>query len=232
MSEKETIRKLKEENRKLKRENAYLRQRTIPDGKGAEMLSSSERNFRKSARIVLSMDAKTYFGYLVERFRHSRLFLLYDKTRFAVRGFFFARKIWQLLIFFSAFLGIGAQFLLVAGALAVFLPAALIFSFLIGIYGYFVQKKWKKYFRLMFQKEKMAKVSFVFLPQKGNCRYFFRFLSDMAKDGAVFLVSHSFRECGFSGISKREENIYQIHISFYFSFEKTWESMNIVKIYL
>ena len=100
MSEKEQIRRLKTENRRLRRENAYLRQRTMEHGTETEPLCASSRKFRETARSVPSLHAKTYFGYLLERFRCSRPFLVYDKTRFAVRGFFFARKIWQLLILY------------------------------------------------------------------------------------------------------------------------------------
>ena len=86
--------------------------------------------------------------------------------------------------------------------------------------------------RLAFAEENISRITFIFLPKKGGARYFFRFLPDMAKQQAVFLVFRSFRECGFSGISQMQAHIYRIHISFYFSFAKTWQSMKIIKIYL
>lgn len=234
MRDKEKIRRLRAENRSLRRENEYLRHRLSMELRAdAETESSaSEKVFAKRVKERAALHAKSYFGYLLERFRRSRTFLIYDKTRFAVRGFFFVKKIWTLLVWLFAFLGIGAQFLLVAGAAAVFVPAALISSAAIGLYGYFARRKWDKLLLPLLSENTRGKLYILFLSGAETLRgedYFDRWISELSQRGAVILVSFSIRDIGSAGALR--ENIYKIHVSYYFSLVKRLDHGRIVKIF-
>ena len=230
MSEKEKIRKLKAENRRLRQENEYLRHYLSLEKQpeGEEPPSESEQMFVKQAVRKSALQAGNYFGYLLGRFRKSRVFRLYDKTRFAVKGIFFARKIWIFSVGFITFLGIGAQVLLAAGFVTVFLPAMLIFCAGLGLYGYFAYRKWNKYFSSVLAEQKLY---FIFLSTKKPGAYLNRWSRALARDGTVFLVSFSFRGCGFSSVTHTDENIYTIHVSYYFSLVKRLDQERIVNIF-
>lgn len=231
LSEKEELRRLKAENRRLHRENEYLRHRAALRRMPREPLSEETKHFSEAVRLSHALHARTYFGYLLERFRRSRLFLIYDKTRFAVRGFFFATKLWHLLIFVFSLLGISAQFLFIAGALMVFLPAAVLSSLTVGIYGYFIHRKRNRLLQKQLHEKKIIRIYLIFA-QTERMHHFSRYLDEMTKKGAVFLISRSFRECGFSGASQIGVNLYRIHISFYFSFIRHLDAFRIIKIHL
>ncbi|MBQ8495884.1 MAG: hypothetical protein IJ489_00310 [Clostridia bacterium] len=230
MSEKEKIRKLEAENRRLRHENEYLRHRlALEDRSEKEKTpSKSERMFAEQVGRKSALRAGNYFGYLIERFRKSRTFRIYDRTRFAVRGIFFAKKVWTFLIWFFTLLGIGAQFLFVAGSVTVFLPAALIFSASLGFYEYFAYRKWNKYFSSLLSDQK---IYFIFLSAGKTGEYLHRWSRSLAREGTVFLVSFSFRGCGFSGVVPTDENIYTIHVSYYFSLVKRLDHERIVNVF-
>ncbi len=233
LSEKEKLQKLRAENRRLRRENEYLRHRLSMPTAFAEKdeCSPSEKLFAQRLKQKSALRARSYFGYLLERLRKSRPFLIYDKTRFAVRGLFFVTKIWTLVVWMFAFLGIGAQFLLIAGALAVFFPAAFLFSSVLGLYGYFAYRKWNKLLFPRLSRETDARIWFFFLPKGKQGAYFSRWLSSIDQKSTVFLVSFSFRDCGFSGVRQTDVRTYIIHISYYFSLVKRLDHERIVKIF-
>lgn len=226
MSEKEHLEKLRDENRRLRRENEYLRHRLAMEDR-----SPSEKLFAQRLKQKSALRAKTYFGYLIERFRTSRPFLIYDKTRFAVRGLFFITKLWTLLTWLFAFLGLGAQFLLTVGALTVFLPAALLSSAILGVYGFFAHKKRNAFFEAHLASKPDETIYFFFVPKSVRASRFLHRISGFPCKGTVFLVSFSFRGCGPSGVIRADETIYIIHVSYYFSLVKRLTQKRIVKIF-
>ena len=231
LTEKEKIRRLEAENRRLRRENAYLKQWYDGERRAFdEKTSLPERYFAERLQQKAALRAKTYFGYLMEKFRRSRSFLVYDKTRFLMRGFFFARKLWYLFVLVVTALGISAQFLFLLTTLAIFLPAALISSFVIGFYGYFRHRKWNRlFYEILREKEK---VYLFFLPKRKTGFYFSHWCENLSENATVFLISFSFRDCRFSSVSALGENIYKIHVSYYFSLIKRLDYEKIIRIYL
>lgn len=230
----EKIRRLSSENRRLRRENEYLRHRLSMDsGKISSIKSetSAEKILRESMRMTEVSRLHSYFGYLTHRFRFSLPFRLYDRTRFAVRGFSFVTKMVTLLVWIFTFLGVGAQFLFAVGAVMIFLPAATVASFVTGIVGYFVHKKWNRKFSEILSVYP-GRIYIVFISKERTSEGKFpRFLRELSEDGTVFLVSHSFSACGFSGARSVEDRIFRIHISFYFSFARQLDFSRVVKIY-
>ena len=227
MTDREWIQKLKEENRRLRRENEYLRCGTIfPKGN-----TQAERIFSEKIRRKTAWQAKTYFGYLLEKFRKSRPFVIYDKTRFAMRGFLFARQIFHFLFWVATVLGVSAQLLLAVGALAVFIPAATVVSLTLGIYGYFAYRKENRRFISFFRSHPSEKIYFFFLTGSVGRAYFSGWIQSLTKDSVVFLISDSFWQTGFGGVKKQKNGIYFLHSSYYFSFIKLLPQERLIKVY-
>ncbi|MBR7161447.1 MAG: hypothetical protein IKD07_03440 [Clostridia bacterium] len=231
---KKLIRALKTENRRLRQENEYMKhlcaQYEPPE---EEKPTEEQKALAECAQNADVLHAKNYFAYLLAKLRRSRLFRLFDKTRFAMKKFKFAKKLWLFSVTFFTVLGVSAQVLVVVGALMVFLPAALVLSAIIGIYSYFTHRKRKQMFqRLIDGLEEKEKVYLVFVPKNGMNGYFIRTLPALAEKGKVFAVCRSFKECESRGITQTETNIYKIHVSFYFSFVRRLPSERVVKIYL
>ena len=157
---------------------------------------------------------------------------MFNKTRFAMKSVRMARKLWVFFVGFVTFLGISAQFLVVVGSLAVFIPAALIASGVIGIYSYVSHRRRDKIFKPLFAADYEGKIYFIFLPKDRSCRYFVGTLSELAEKGHVFLISPSFRDCEWKSVLPLGERICKMHISAYFSFARRIRSEKTVKIYL
>ncbi len=227
MTDKERIKKLKEENRRLRRENEYLRYgASFPKGN-----TQSEKEFAEKIRRHTALGAKTYFGYLLEKFRRSRVFLIYDKTRFVMRGFLFAGKLFHFLFLIAAILGVGAQVLLAVSALAVFIPAALSVSLIVGIYGYFAYRKENRRFAQFFAERPFERIYFFFAEKSERGRFLNGWLLCLAQTDIVFLISDSFWETGFSGVRKQKNGVYLLHSSYYFSFIRLLPKERLIKVY-
>ena len=139
------IRDLQRENRKLRKENEYLRHLSMQyDEIPKEEESPEQKMLSVAVKRTYGLNAKTYFSYILQRFRNSRSFLIFDKTRFAMKIFKIAKKLWIFFIAFFAFLGISAQVLVTIGLLAVLVPVALIVSAIIGLYTYLSRRKRNK----------------------------------------------------------------------------------------
>ena len=179
-----------------------------------------------------NLNAKNYFSYIVQRFRNSRPFLIFDKTRFAMKGFRFAKKMWVFFIGFFAFLGISAQVLVIVGALVVFIPAALIASAVIGLYTYFSHRKRNQILKPLYSEDYDGTVYLVFLSKDKPDGYFVRTASALTEKGHVFLVTPSFRDCGRKSLLPISDRMFRIHISAYFSFARRLHPEKTVKIYL
>ena len=228
-----TIRDLKRENRRLRRENDYLRHLAMQyDPPSKDEDSTEQIMLSKAVKRTHTLRSKTYFSYLFQRFRLTRPFMLFDKTRFAMKSVRMAKKMWVFFIGFVTFLGVSAQFLVIIGALAVFLPAALIASAVIGAYSYVSHRRRDKQFRPLFSEEYKGRIYLVFLPKDKPCDYFVRSLPELAENGHVFLISPSFRDCEWKSVLPLEERICKMHISAYFSFVRKLPSEKTVKIYL
>ncbi len=227
------IRDLQKENRRLRKENEYLKHLSMQYDEVPKDEESPEQKMLSGAvKRTHNLSAKNYFSYIVKRFRTSRPFLIFDKTRFAMKGFKFAKKMWVFFIGFFAFLGMSAQILLIAGALVVFIPAALIASAVIGVYTYFSHRKRNKILKPLYADDYDGKVYLVFLPKDKPSGYFVRSAASLAEKGCVFLVTQSFRDCGRKSLLRVGERVYRIHISAYFSFAGKLQPEKTVKVYL
>ena len=227
MTDKERIRILKEENRRLRRENEYLRfGASLPKGN-----TEAQKILAEKARQRAALHAKTYFGYLLEKFRRSRLFVIYDKTRFAMRGFLLARKLFHLFLLIATALGIGAQFLLSVSALAVFIPAATAVSLTVGIYGYFAYRKENRRFALYFDTHPTEKIYLFFLTKSSDSMYFERWQKSLTQENTVFLITDSFWKTGFGGVKKQKNGVYLLHSSYYFSLIRLLPQERLIKVH-
>ena len=98
------IRDLQRENRRLKKENEYLKHLSMQyDEIPKDEESPEQKMLSVSVKRTHTLNTKNYFSYLIKRFRSSRPFLIFDKTRFAMKGFKFAKKTWVFFIGFFAF---------------------------------------------------------------------------------------------------------------------------------
>ena len=231
---KKLIRQLRTENRRLRKEMAYLQhvceQYEPPE---EEYVSEEQKALTESAQNADVLRSKSYFAYLLARLRRSKLFRLFDKTRFAMKKFKFAKKLWFFLVTLVTVLGVSAQILVVVGALLVFLPAGIVLATAFGLYTYFTHRKRKKLFtKLIEQTDEKEKFYLICAPKNGTMAYFARTLPAFAEKGQVFIVCRSFKECGSSGVMKTEDNVYKIHISYYFSFVRRLPPERVVKVYL
>ena len=227
------IRDLQRENRKLRKENEYLKHLSMQyDEIPKDEESPEQKILSVAVKRTYGLGAKNYFSYIFQRIRNSRMFLIFDKTRFAMKIFKFAKKMWIFSIAFFAFLGISAQVLLTIGLLTVLIPVALIVSAVIGIYTYLSRRKRNKILRHLFSEYYEGKIYFVFLPNNQSDGYFARTAPALTENGNVFFVTQSFRECGWKSLLRMEDRIYKIHISAYFSFARRVHPEKTVKIYL
>lgn len=227
------IRDLQRENRRLKRENEYLKHLSMQyDEVPKEEESPEQKMLSGAVKRTHNLSAKNYFSYIFQRLRGSKTFLLFDKTRFAMKGFKFAKKMWVFFIGFFAFLGISAQVLVTIGLLTVLIPTALIASAVIGIYMYFSRRKRNKILRHLFAEDYDGKIYLVFLPKNKSDGYFVRSSETLAENGHVFFVTQSFRDCGRKSLLKIGDRMFKIHISAYFSFVRQLRPEKTVKIYL
>ena len=221
MKEKDNGERLRSENKRLRRENEYLRHRLTALG---EKLSDGdeipfEERLGVASRMASATRKRTYFGYLMNRIRGSVLFRLWDRTRFAVRGFFWASRVWRLLASIFVLFGVSTQFVLIVGAMVILLPAALVGSLFIGGMSFFAHRRWNKALSVKLASEK--KIYIVFAPKTWEKHEYFQyFVSEMEKDGMVFLVLASFAACGYQGLSPLSDKRYAVHISYYFSLKK------------
>ncbi len=210
---------LEAENRCLRRENEYLRHRLAALGEksGAGESSAFSARFADISRMAVSSHRHTYLGYLVGRFKVSMLFRLWDKTRFAVRGFFLATKIWNFLVWLFVILGFGTQFVLLVGAAMILLPAVLVASLVIGIAGIFTRKR----LLAVFKSAPKERFFVIFAPKGWEKHDFFRRMTDdFAQKGVVFLVFSSLSACGYQGLRMLSPNLFAVHISCYFFMKK------------
>ena len=227
------IRELKRENRRLRKENEYLKHLSMQyDEVPKEEESPEQKVLSGAVKRTHALGAGNYFSYIVKRFRSTRPFLIFDKTRFAMKGFKFAKKIWMFFIGFFAFLSISAQVLLIAGVLTVFIPAALIASAVIGGLSYFSRRKRNQMLKPLYAEDYNGKVYLVFLPKDGNEGYFFRTAEALTEKGYVFFVTQSFRDCKRKTLLRIGDRMFKIHISAYFSFARRLPPEKTVKVYL
>lgn len=231
---KKLIRELKAENRRLNRELAYMKhiceQYEPPE---EEKVTEEQKFLAESTKNEDVLQSKNYFSYLFARLRRSRVFRMLDKIRLALKKFNIAKKMWFFLVTVFTFLGFSAQILVVAGVFAIFLPFAVLFTAVLGIYTYLTHRKRKKLFRAVFSDvEKKKKVYLIFIPKRGVSEYFLQTLPELAEKGKVVLVFRKFRDCRSSDTEQTENNIYKIHVSVYFSFVRRLPPERIVKIYL
>jgi hypothetical protein len=230
MTEKEKARLLAE-NKRLRRENEYLRHRLSALGEKFPENGETpyEAKFSDASRVASASHKRTYFGYLLGRIKVSMAFRLWDKTRFAVRGFFFASKIWNLLVWLFVILGFGTQFLLFASALMILLPAVLVISLTLGFVGFFAHRKWNQTLSAFFTSKE--KLYIIFAPKAWEKHAYFRYmLEELQKDGVVLLVCHSFSACGYRGAKTISDRLCAVHISYYFSLKKHIEG-KMIQIY-
>jgi hypothetical protein len=231
---KQYIRELKKENRHLRQENEYLKHVCAQyEPMDEEKVTAEQKALAESAKNADVFRSKNYFGYLFARLRRSRLFRIFDKTRFAMKKFKFAKKLWVFFVTFITVLGVSAQVLVIIGALLVFLPAALALSAVFGIYTYFTHRKRKRMVQnLIAEIGENEKIYLVFVPKNGMNGYFIRTLPALAQKGKVFMICPSFKGSGSSGITRAEPNIYKVHVSYYFSFVRRLPREKLVKVYL
>lgn len=230
---KKMIRELKRENRKLRRENEYLRHVAVQyDPPSKDEDSKEQILLSKAVKRTHTFCSKSYFSYLFQRFRLTRQFMVFNRTRFAMKSVRLARKTLVFLAALFTFLGISAQALVIVGALTVFLPAALLASAIFGLYSYIAHRKRNKTFQPIFSDTYEGKIYFVFMPKKKSCDYFVRTLPDLSENGYVFLVSPSFRDCKRKSILPMGDRVFKMHVSGYFSFVKKVPAEKTVKIYL
>ena len=230
---KKTIHDLRRENRKLRRENAYLRHLSMQyDPPSKDEDSPEQIMLAKAVKRTHTLRSKNYFSYLFQRFRLTRPFMIFNRTRFAMKSVRLARKTLVFLSVFFTFLGIGAQFLVIVGSLAVFIPSALAASAVIGIYSYISHRRRDKIFKPLFSEKYEGKIYIVFLPKDKPCEYFIGTLPEFTERGYVFLISPSFRDCEWRSVLPLGECVCKMHISAYFSFAKRLPLDKTVKIYL
>ena len=225
--------RLRAENQRLRRENEYLRHRLTALGEkpsdGKE--SPFEERFAVSSRRAIASHRRTYFGYLLGRAKVSMPFRLWDKTRFAVRGFLWASKLWRLFVWIFVLLGFGTQFILLIGVTVILLPAAMMASLMIGGFGAFAHKKWNRMLGSVLASSDET-IYIVFVPKiRKNHAYFHYMVAEMEKNGVVFLVFSSIASSGYRGVKRISSRLYALHISYYFSFRKHLEG-KIVQICL
>ena len=234
LQNKRRLRELKTENRRLRQENEYLKHVCAQyEPFEEEKPTREQRALSESAKNADVFRSKNYFGYLLARLRRSRLFRIFDKTRFAMKKFKFAKKLWVFFVTLFTVLGVSAQVLVIIGALTVFLPVALVLTAVFGVYSYFTHRKRKRMVqRMLAQAGETEKLYLVFVPKNGENGYFVRTASLLAEKGRVFLICHSLKECGSAGMARAENNVYKIHVSYYFSFVRRLPPERLVKIYL
>ena len=227
------IRDLQRENRKLRKENEYLKHLSMQyDEIPKDEESPEQKILSVAVKRTYGLNAKNYFSYIFQRIRNSKMFLIFDKTRFAMKVFKFAKKMWIVSLALLAFLGISMQVLVTIGLLAVLLPVVLTISAVIGLSTFLSLRKRNKILRHLFSEYYEGKIYFVFLPKNQSDSYFARTASALTESGDVFFVTQSFRECGWKSLLQTEDHIYKIHISAYFSFARRVHSEKTVKIHL
>ena len=227
------MRDLQRENRKLRKENEYLKHLSMQYDEIPKDEESPEQKMLSGAvRRTYGLNAKTYLSYILLRFRHSRSFLLFDKTRFAMKMFKFARKLLVFILAVLAFLGVSAQVLVAISLLAILLPVALIVSGVIGAYTYLSRRKRNKILQHLYSEDYDEKIYFVFLPRNVSDGYFVRTASALTENGNVFFVSKSFRDCKRKSLLRLGNRVYKIHISAYFSFARKLRPEKTIKVYL
>ena len=232
MSKKEDAR-LRTENRRLRRENEYLRHRLTALGENLSEGKETpfEERFVGISRRAIASHKRTYFGYLLGRMKVSMIFRLWDKTRFAVRGFLWASKLWRLFVWLFVLLGFGTQFILLAGVTVVLLPAAIVASLMIGGIGAFAHKRWNRMIELTLASSNET-IYIVFVPKIcKNHAYFQDMVAEMEKNGVVFLVLLSFASSGYRGMKRLSSRLFALHISYYFSFRRHLDG-KVIQIYL
>ncbi len=226
--------RLREENRRLRRENEYLRYRLgmLGERMGAREETPFSDRFSERSRVAAASHRRTYFGYLLGRVRQSPAFRLWDRTRFAVRGFFFVSRLWRLSLWFFTLLGLGTQLVLIVGALAVLIPAAALVSLFLGIFGFFSYRRRRREVAAMLSESPPTRIYLVFMPRGRSERAYFRaVLADMEREGLVFLVCRSFRACGFRGFYRESRGCVRIHMSCYFSLRRLLLAQRVIYIY-
>lgn len=231
---KKTLSRLREENRRLRRENAYLRYRLGLLGERVETREASPiaSRFAASARMAATSHGRTYLGYLLGRLRESLAFRLWDRTRFAVRGFFFVSKLWSFFVWIFAILGFGTQFVLLVGAMAVLLPAAGVAALALWIVSIFSDRRYRSELRRMLGGRGTSRVYFVFLPKGWETHdYFCTTVALLEREGIVLLVSPSLVSCGFRGFRRMGKRRAMLHIRCYFSLRKEVFAQRVICIY-
>ena len=227
------IRDLQRENRKLRKENEYLKHLSMQYDEIPKAEESPEQKMLSVAvRRTYGLNAKTYFSYILLRFRNSRSFLIFDKTRFAMKTFKFAKKLLVFILAVLAFLGVSAQVLVAISLLAILLPVALIVSGVIGAYTYLSRRKRNKILQHLYSEDYDEMIYFVFLPRNAPDGYFVHMAPALTENGNVFFVSKSFRDCKRRSLLRMGDRIYKIHISAYFSFARRLRPEKTVKVYL
>ncbi len=230
MAEKE-IRTLRAEVRRLRRENEYLRGRLATLGEKPTAGDPVSSRFGEGARMAAASRKATYGGYLLHRLRVSLAFRLFDKTRFAVRGFFLATKLRDLLLWLLLLLGFGTRFLLFAGLLAVLLPVLVLVSLVLALLRFLAHRKWERALLCALAESGAETVYLLFAESGWEKHPYFRFMTDeMKENGMLFLITDSFSQTGFRCVKMCDPRCYTVHISYYFTLKKLLHG-HIVQIY-
>ncbi len=226
-----TEKALRRKIRRLARENEYLRYRLASLGEGIKDGEKENVCFSERAGFAAAVGKGNYLSYLIHRLRVSLLFRLFDRTRFAVRGFFLATKLWNFFLWLAVLLGFGTQFLLAAGAVLVLLPALILALFVLVLVGIVTHRKRKREMMLLLKQCHFKRKYAVFVRKNDEKRPFFQnMLRQLSEEGTVFLIDRSLNAGGIYHVRCVSENIYAVHISFWFSLKKLIEE-KLVLIY-
>ena len=221
--------RLRQENARLRRENEYLNHRI-------EKLSPKEaKNVPPERGLFYGLDDadehKSYFGYLLARFKLSFIYRVYDKLFFAFRKIILASRIWKYAPLVLGALAALLQGVLAFGSLVVLLPLSIGLSAVFLALSVFAFEKHK---RELLHYVRGRKIYFMYPPKKPRKDgFFYETMQLFSRDGVVFAVSNSLLLCGFGAVRKVSENVYFIHTSFYYRFreEALAASSDAVKVY-
>ena len=219
--------RIRRENARLRRENEYLKHRI-------ERLSPKEaKNVPPERELFYKADDidehKSYFVYLVSRFRLSLIYRVYDKIFFTLRKVILASRIWKYAPIVLGLIFALLQGVLTLGSAVVLLPAVAASAVAFSALSAFSHHQ-----RKLLAEVRGRKVYFMY-PAKNPRKdgIFYKTMQQFSRDGVVFAVTSSLRLCGFGAVKKASENVYFIHTSFYYKFKEkaTGICADVVKVY-